>query len=164
VERKGLYLLALPLLLLLGAAMMACSSDGDDDSDAVGAPPAAATSVSGSDSTAAASIAAVEKDGTITLDKSSASGGEVEFQIDNQGQLKHQFVIVKTDLDPAALPQVNGAVDEKADGLTVIKADDDIAPGAKATLSADLDSGKYVLICNVAGHYQLGMHAPLTVQ
>jgi uncharacterized cupredoxin-like copper-binding protein len=33
-----------------------------------------------------------------------------------------------------------------------------------ATLTADLAAGKYVVICNVAGHYQLGMRIALTVQ
>lgn len=141
--------------------MVACSSDDDDDDDAASTPTAAAAT---SDSATAATISAVEKDGTITLDKSSASSGEVTFEIDNQGQLAHQFVIIKTELDHAALPQESGAVDEEADGLTVIKADDDIAPGAQATLSADLDAGNYVLICNVPGHYGLGMHTPFTVQ
>jgi uncharacterized cupredoxin-like copper-binding protein len=31
-------------------------------------------------------------------------------------------------------------------------------------VSADLAAGKYVVICNVAGHYQLGMRAALEVQ
>jgi uncharacterized cupredoxin-like copper-binding protein len=30
-------------------------------------------------------------------------------------------------------------------------------------VSADLAAGKYVIICNVAGHYQLGMRAAFTV-
>jgi uncharacterized cupredoxin-like copper-binding protein len=34
-------------------------------------------------------------------------------------------------------------------------------------VSLDIDSlapGHYVLICNIAGHYQLGMHTSLTVK
>jgi len=30
-------------------------------------------------------------------------------------------------------------------------------------VTLDLAPGKYVLICNVAGHYQLGMHISFTV-
>jgi uncharacterized cupredoxin-like copper-binding protein len=156
------------VVLLLVVALTACSSNDDNGSSAANTPSAAATkaatTVSGSDSSAAATINAVEKDGSITLDKSSAKTGEVKFAIDNQGALKHEFVIIKTDLDPAALPQENGVVDEHNDQLKVIDEDEDIEPGARSSLSADLEPGKYVLICNISGHYQLGMHAPLTVQ
>ena len=31
-------------------------------------------------------------------------------------------------------------------------------------VTANLTAGKYVLLCNLAGHYQMGMRAPFTVQ
>ena len=39
-----------------------------------------------------------------------------------------------------------------------------IGAGRVAALTLDLTPGSYVLLCNVAGHYQLGMHAPLRVE
>jgi uncharacterized cupredoxin-like copper-binding protein len=48
------------------------------------------------------------------------------------------------------------------DGL--VKQMINISAGRSTTLSADLAPGRYVIICNVAGHYQLGMRAELQVQ
>jgi uncharacterized cupredoxin-like copper-binding protein len=39
-----------------------------------------------------------------------------------------------------------------------------IAANRVTTLSADLAPGNYVIICNVAGHYQLGMRAAFKVE
>ena len=38
-----------------------------------------------------------------------------------------------------------------------------IPAGKSAAVTIDLTAGKYVFICNVAGHYQLGMHTGFTV-
>ena len=39
-----------------------------------------------------------------------------------------------------------------------------IAPNRVSTLEVNLAAGSYVIICNVAGHYQLGMRAALKVE
>ncbi len=39
-----------------------------------------------------------------------------------------------------------------------------IAVGKVATITADLQPGSYLIICNIAGHYQLGMRAALKVE
>jgi uncharacterized cupredoxin-like copper-binding protein len=74
-------------------------------------------------------------------------------------------VIFKTDLDPASLPLIadGTAVNEGGAGVTHITEKENIAKGATATLSATLQPGKYVLVCNLPTHYKLGMHAPFTV-
>jgi uncharacterized cupredoxin-like copper-binding protein len=41
---------------------------------------------------------------------------------------------------------------------------EDLAPGKSATLSVNLTPGRYVLVCNIPGHYKHGMHASVTVQ
>jgi uncharacterized cupredoxin-like copper-binding protein len=40
---------------------------------------------------------------------------------------------------------------------------EDIASGSDTTLSVDLQPGHYVIICNITGHYEAGMHTELTV-
>lgn len=137
-------------LSLLGVfAFGAC---GDDDSaDASSAP---------------ATVKATQADGTITLDKTSGESGSVEFAIENTGKLTHEFIVLKTDLAEGDLPLLadRSAVDEEGDGVKKIGEQENIAPGAKAELSLDkLAAGKYVLICNVPGHYGLGMHTTFTV-
>jgi len=70
-------------------------------------------------------------------------------------------VVIQTDDAPDALPVKNGTVDEG--GLTIVDENEDIAPSTTATLSVDLKAGSYVIICNLPGHYEQGMHAGFTV-
>jgi uncharacterized cupredoxin-like copper-binding protein len=56
-----------------------------------------------------------------------------------------------------------GAVDESGAGVEHIDEIEDIQPNSTQKLEVDLEAGKYVLICNLPGHYQQGMHVGLTV-
>jgi len=55
-------------------------------------------------------------------------------------------------------------VDENATGVDVVDEIEEFDAGTTEVLSVGLEAGNYVLICNVATHYDLGMHATLTVQ
>ncbi|MFL5768162.1 MAG: sulfocyanin-like copper-binding protein [Actinomycetota bacterium] len=149
------------LLLLLGAA---CSSSNDDSNGSSSGSTGSSSSSTGSSGSASGAVGATEKDFAITLDSSSANAGSVSFDIQNQGPSTHEFVVFKTDLAPDALPTTDkGTVDEEAKGLEHIDEVEDIAAGSTQTLTTKLDPGSYVVICNLPGHYQQGMHAPLTV-
>ena len=100
------------------------------------------------------------RDFEIDLASSTAPVGSVTFNISNEGPSTHEFVIIKTDDAPDALPTKNGEVNE--DGLNVVDEQEDIAPSTTATITTNLDAGSYVIICNVPGHYQLGMHTAFT--
>jgi uncharacterized cupredoxin-like copper-binding protein len=102
------------------------------------------------------------KEYTITLNTPTAKAGIVKFGIRNQGTMVHDFDLIKTDLAPDKLPIDGASAKAKTDGL--VKQMINIAQGRVTTLEAKLDAGHYVIICNVAGHYQLGMRAELTVQ
>jgi uncharacterized cupredoxin-like copper-binding protein len=102
------------------------------------------------------------KEYTITLNTPTAKAGIVKFGIRNIGTMVHDFNLIKTDLAPDKLPIDVASAKAKTDGL--VKQMINIAQGRATTLDAQLDAGHYVIICNVAGHYQLGMRAELTVQ
>jgi uncharacterized cupredoxin-like copper-binding protein len=138
--------IAAAALALVGGA--ACASSSSSTSSSAG----------GSD---AGGVSATEKDFEIDLGSSTGSAGSVTFNISNEGPSTHEFVIVQTDDAPDALPTKDGAVDE--DKLTVVDEQEDIAPSTTATLTTDLEAGSYVIICNIPGHYELGMHAGFTV-
>jgi uncharacterized cupredoxin-like copper-binding protein len=91
------------------------------------------------------------------------SSGQNVFTITNGGAIVHQFVIARTDLPEDQLPVTKvGAVDVSA--VTVLSSSGDIIPGARTSLSVPLTPGRYVLFCNLRGHYQSGMHAGFVVR
>ncbi len=102
------------------------------------------------------------KEYTVTLNTPTVKAGIVKFGIRNLGTMVHDFDLIKTDLAPDKLEIDGASAKAKTDGL--VKQMINIAQGRVTTLSADLAAGHYVIICNVAGHYQLGMRAELTVQ
>jgi uncharacterized cupredoxin-like copper-binding protein len=100
----------------------------------------------------------------IDLGATRPPAGSVTFQITNAGKIQHEFVVVKTDLAADKLPIKSGEseVDEDDAQLTHVDEVEDINPGDTPTLTVDLPAGHYVLFCNVAGHYQSGMHVDFT--
>lgn len=105
----------------------------------------------------------------ITLSANSARSGKIVFHVHNDAtDLKHEFVIFKTDLPEDQLPLTpDGAVDEEGAGVTHID-EVEVEPGQSADLTVDLEPGNYVMICNINDnnqqHYQHGMHAAFTVK
>ena len=82
--------------------------------------------------------------------RDATAAGPTSFAIDNRADTTtHEFVVVRTDLDPAHLPtDEDGAFDEK----------ENIGPGEQAPLTVDLKPGRYVLLCNLEDHYARGMY------
>jgi uncharacterized cupredoxin-like copper-binding protein len=89
--------------------------------------------------------------------------GDVTFNLNNQdGQVLHEFVVAQTDLPADKLPLGSDAkVDETQ--LKIVARGSKLDVGQSGTLTANLPPGHYVLLCNIVGHYQLGMHADFTV-
>ena len=111
----------------------------------------------------------------IGLDRSSAPRGTVIFRAHNAGTDDiHEFLVIRTDRAPNALPtEDNGSYEENGPGTQLIDEIEEVAPGATQELSLDLTEGNYVLICNmvhveddgsVEVHYALGMHTAFRVE
>jgi len=105
---------------------------------------------------------------------SSAPAGDITFRVKNLGTVEHEMIILKTDTpfdqlpvadagDPPA-PVTTGA--DKVDEANNVgeTGDPNLQPGDTRTFTANLTAGNYVLVCNLGGHYQMGMRAPFTVQ
>ena len=101
----------------------------------------------------------------------SAPAGEITFQVTNTGPEDiHEFVVLKTDLDPGALPtDANGVVTEDGAGIVVVDEIEDIPVGQTQALDVTLQAGKYVLLCNIydetekEAHYRLAMRTAFEV-
>lgn len=102
---------------------------------------------------------------TLVSTVASAPSGSVTFSSKNNGLLEHELAVIKTDLAPDKLIVVGSQVDEPASGLTVGRIPTvEQQPGQVANVTLNLAAGQYVLICNIATHYQLGMRAGFTVR
>jgi uncharacterized cupredoxin-like copper-binding protein len=108
----------------------------------------------------------------ISLDKTTVKAGNVNFRVTNKGPDDvHEFVVVKTDLVPEALPvDAQSVVDENGAGIEIIGEIEDIKVGTDVhVISMDLKPGNYVLICNIwdedeqKSHYGEGMRVVFTV-
>lgn len=112
------------------------------------------------------------KEWEIIVDRESVPEGPIEFTIENDGEETHEFVIIKTDIDPGDLPTADdGSVDEDAPDIDVLQEVEDIENGDKTGRTYELDPGNYALICNIVdendgesvAHYSEGMYAGLEV-
>ncbi|MBM3926817.1 MAG: hypothetical protein FJ320_12775 [SAR202 cluster bacterium] len=101
----------------------------------------------------------------VRANPATAKAGQVAFQATNSGALPHELVVIKTDTDPASLPVSAGAVYEAAAGQKIGEIPESQLPGkGQAQASFALTTGKYVLICNIPGHYQAGMYTGFQAQ
>ena len=101
-------------------------------------------------------------DSKITVNVPSVRAGKIKIGVRNLGTMEHSFEVLKTDLAPDKLPVDGASAKAKEDGkVGEIKS---IAAGKSAAVTIDLTPGKYVFICNIAGHYQIGMHTGFTVE
>jgi len=107
----------------------------------------------------AVQLVAELKDYSVNLSVSEVKAGALKIGIRNRGSQPHDFLVVRTDLAPDQLPYDAGLAKAKEDG--VVGKTRDVRAGGTAALSVTLGPGSYVVICNVAGHYQLGMRAAL---
>jgi uncharacterized cupredoxin-like copper-binding protein len=90
-----------------------------------------------------------------------ASAGKLRVTAKNTGKAPHEFVIIKTEKAPDALPTKSNRQASEAGAIGEIG---EQAPGKSASHTFSLKPGAYVYICNVPGHYQSGMHGRLTVR
>jgi uncharacterized cupredoxin-like copper-binding protein len=117
-------------------------------------------------------ISATLKEWQISLSSTSMSAGKITFNITNNGDKEHEFVVRKTDLPSSALPlNADGEISEDAPELTEVGDPSEAAEiksgSSDRTLTVTLQPGHYVIFCNLhVGellHYQKGMHVDLTV-
>jgi uncharacterized cupredoxin-like copper-binding protein len=150
------------LLALLAAVLFIAAACGDGDDGG-----AQATATSADHGAAGEPVQVSLTEWAVTGEEGAAlpalQAGEVTFEVHNDGTMPHDFVVIATDLDAAGLPVEASVVDEEAAGA-VIGRSGLIDAGDIEVVTLELEAGRYVLICNIAGHYEEGMYAALTVQ
>jgi uncharacterized cupredoxin-like copper-binding protein len=84
----------------------------------------------------------------------------------NHGKVPHELVLFKTDLRANQLPlSTDGDVNEESALVkNVADSGDSLKPGGtKSFTTSSLTPGHYVAVCNLPGHYRLGMRLDVTV-
>jgi hypothetical protein len=90
--------------------------------------------------------------------------GKTDLTITNVGVAPHELLVFKSDLDPSAYPtDAAGDIKEEGAGVKLVSDGDNIDPAGSQTLSIDLAPGKYIFVCNIAGHFKQGMFTVVTV-
>ncbi|MGD9573625.1 MAG: hypothetical protein AB7V62_17230 [Thermoleophilia bacterium] len=88
------------------------------------------------------------------------TAGRFAFTLRNRGSLRHEAVILRTNIRYDKLPVRNGRAVETGRRGAIRN-----VPGGRAgKLTIALPAGKYVIICNLPGHYVGGMRTPFTVR
>jgi uncharacterized cupredoxin-like copper-binding protein len=87
-----------------------------------------------------------------------AKGPSVTFDVQNDGKMPHEFVVLRTTKQAAGLGHASKINEAGNVGET-----GDIAPGKSKSLTLHLKPGHYSLVCNLPGHYMAGMHRDFTV-
>lgn len=152
--------------IISAGVMLAACGDDEKDSGATTTPGGTAAGGGGTE------IDVTLQEFSVIPETDSTDAGEITFNVENIGPDDvHEFVIIKTELEPDALPTLDdGSVDETGEGVEVIDEIEDLPVGETQSLTVDLEAGAYVLICNiydeteVEAHYAEGMRIGFTVE
>ncbi|MDX6581025.1 MAG: hypothetical protein QOI10_209 [Solirubrobacterales bacterium] len=151
--------LAVLTAVSFGAVLAGCGSSADSSTTPTSTPAAAEpTTPTGGDETVSIEM----NEFSYLPSDATAKAGSVTIDAPNTGAEPHELVLAKTDADPAKLPTTSdGSVDEESlDSPGEIP---EVEGGADGTVTLDLKAGKYVMFCNLPGHYAAGMYGTFTV-
>jgi uncharacterized cupredoxin-like copper-binding protein len=153
--------------LILAAALAVAGCGGSDSTTDTQAPADASTATTTApQANAPSALTVTMSDFAFTPKDVTAPAGEITITAPNEGKAPHELVLVKSDLAPGALPTLaNGEADEDSFAAADLPGEiGETEAGATGTLTVTLPAGKYVMLCNVPGHYKAGMYGTLTVQ
>jgi len=126
---------------------------------------AGCSSGSGKPSASVTAAPIVERDFKISASQYQLHAGQVDLSVKNDGPDAHELIVVR---------ETDSGLPLRKDGLTV---DEDTIekeklelgslepgqPGGVRHMRVTLTPGRYLLLCNMAGHYLGGMHTELVV-
>jgi uncharacterized cupredoxin-like copper-binding protein len=98
-------------------------------------------------------------DSSIVATPTVVTTGHVAFNVRNQGTLVHEIEVFAG--SETVLPVVRNVADTAS--LDLVDEVEDIIPDGRVTLTLDLAAGDYVILCNLPGHYEMGMVTMITV-
>ena len=101
----------------------------------------------------------------IAANPKSALPGMVRFDVTNLASgLVHEVQVARINDEAQVLAYDQSRNKVDLEGLQTLGAVSEIMPNKSASLILDLAPGKYLLFCNVAGHYMAGMWTVIEVK
>jgi uncharacterized cupredoxin-like copper-binding protein len=158
-----LALVGLGVLASLTFALSACGGGGGETSaspktsESGSAMPGMKDSGSGSASASATVVPVKLGEFYVKLPSTTLKAGEYTFKAENVGTIMHMLMVEKA---PVVMEKPNQPSEEEG---VAIADTGTFPPGQTKSITVTLKPGKYVLFCNVPGHYAAGQHATMTV-
>lgn len=100
----------------------------------------------------------------IVADKLTVPAGNVTFKATNTDVVNHEMLVIPVADANIELPYNALTSRLSEDGLTSMGEVPEIEGNTNGEVTLDLAPGTYILLCNLVGHYQSGMHTVLTVE
>lgn len=153
------------------SSLAACSNKKSAESSSpnnspIQTTPSAISSPKAQETTKGTKINVTAKEMVLQLSSATAPAGWVEFVVKNEGQKPHEFVVLKNEYTAKKLPLKGGNLAEDVKGLKNVGEinESKLTSGATQTLQLNLTPGRYLLVCNLPGHFQAGMKTEFTVK
>lgn len=101
---------------------------------------------------------------SITAEPATIPRGEVTFQAVNaSSELVHEMVVARIRDTKQPLPYTADSMEVEEDGAGLRGKVSELGPGQTGSLTLTVKPGTYMIYCNVAGHYMMGMWTLVTV-
>lgn len=144
------------VLVVVGLTLAGCSSDDDSDTSATTGVTVPTTGGGTTVNIEVSDTQGVDGPMTMTVSPASVPAGSVTFVVKNTGTIEHEMVVLKTD---AAVDELAVDAEDKVSEDTSIGEVPEFAAGTTDSVTLDVTAGNYVLVCNIAKHYGMGMRA-----
>ena len=109
-------------------------------------------------------VSVTERDFTIKASPARVSAGDVVFRARNRGPDAHELIIIRGRVAGLKLRSDGMTVNEEALEPSTVGTLEPGAPGSVRELHVKLKPGRYVLLCNMSGHFMGGMHTVVVVR
>ncbi len=101
----------------------------------------------------------------ININPKAVPHGGVKFNVTNlASNLVHEVIVARITDENQLLPYDQSRNKVDVEGVQTLGSVAEIDPNKSASLTLDLKAGKYLLYCNVGGHYMAGMWTVIDVQ
>lgn len=101
----------------------------------------------------------------ININPKAVAHGNVKFNVTNlASNLVHEVILARIKDENQILPFDQNRSKVDVESVQTLGSVAEINPNKSASLTLDLAPGKYILYCNIAGHYMAGMWTVIEVK